>query len=359
MQIPPNLDTRRLISFRLPKGTNDESPVSNEEFLSSYCTNGVWLRAVNSSLYFRALQEILGESSSEGTSLASKNHLPVATHLCYAIGLYQELALQLEDAASMLVSLASWAIEPSANVADLLERVFIVSSSKPPGKLDPRPYHIAIAQDLAHTTRRIPLNLKQFAPSIVKEDGKGILRYLGLPWAEHVSTRVRPAEKKLEWNALPHFADELIDTLFQEKSSLVKEYHNKLKHGPQIVLTSVQTAIEHRGFTEVPHEMTSDLRVRLLLNGSQTDVPSSEHIAANGQDDHRIDSDQPAPFLYHEIDRLKNLIDHMLLPTANEMFAIAKWIYFRRFKDWPPEYDHSIAEIVVDPWLARRTAEGT
>ncbi len=296
---------------------------------------------------------------SEDFHLSPTGFHPLATHLSYTIGLYQELALQLEDAASMLISLAAWAIEPSANLADLLERVFITSSSKASTRTDDRPYHVGIAHDLAHTERRITLNLRQFAPSILEEDAHGILRYLGLPWAKNVSTRVRPTQKTQEWNALPRFANELIDTLFQEKSGLVKEYNNKLKHGPQIVLTNVRTAIERRGFTEVPQGVAADLRVRLLLNGSQTDVASTQHIGGDGQDDQSVESDQPAPFLYHEIDRLKNLIDHMLLPTANEMFAIAKWVYFRRFKDWPPDYDYSIMDKVVRPWLDRRTAEGT
>ncbi|MDL1948357.1 hypothetical protein FBQ97_00885 [Acidobacteria bacterium ACD] len=90
--------------------------------------------------------------------------------------------------------------------------------------------------------------------------------------------------------------------------------HNKLKHGPQVVIMTVADAASKRGLTpeiEIPGD-----RVRLLFEGARTQSIAGEPT------DVRI-----APFLLHEPHFLMKMFVAVVVPVATVAYGLGQALY--------------------------------
>jgi hypothetical protein len=123
-----------------------------------------------------------------------------------------------------------------------------------------------------------------------------------------------PRSADAKWHKLPRMMA-MLQTKLNEKCPLVVTCYNKLKHGPQMVISRIRDALLTRGHKNA--DLLSDTKyVRLLFQGAMTENGSELLIA---------------PFLLHQPYCVNGVFYEQMLPMAIAYWSLASWSLCTQF----------------------------
>jgi len=238
----------------------------------------------------------------------------VAAVICF----YQQIGMFYEDIAANLIAWGAWGQDRGCLLADLMERISLKRGVST--LLGAGPYHeVAVRQLLGSKKGRCPISPFDFLKSLSSISGERLLAFLGLPWKRHMSVKQIAKSDRGVWEQLPERLHELVETVGGDRSELVTLAYNKVKHGPQIVISDVFTvAAKLRGFDAVAcrNALPVGEHVRLLFRGATTQE--------NPQD--RQKGKHLAPFLLDDPAALSNILFGTIVGSALEMAHVGHFL---------------------------------
>jgi hypothetical protein len=324
----PKHTHRLYLSWNLVPGPFPEPSVTNKDFLGSFLDAGVWIRTANAAGQLKTLR-------SPETSPIEK--------ISALAGFYQQAGLQAEDTVSNVIAWSAWAREPSLSIANLLDRVSL-RTSRPREQLTDNYFEFVI-QKLVSSHKRVDIDVREYASSLLSIPEPDLPAALGIPWKRDPSIKYVPRPQRKSWDSLPHAIKDSLKIHLGPNSQLLASSYNRIKHGPQLIVTGALPAIQARG---LPHDgydakdpMVTRPTIRLLLDGSRTQE-TQEEISA---------SQRVAPFLYAEPDNARRWLFQSIMHSANFLSMIGTWIFNHRFPESPRSFG------VSDPFLASLVSE--
>jgi hypothetical protein len=156
------------------------------------------------------------------------------------------------------------------------------------------------------------------------------LQLLGLDWKRTPSVKVAKGDELIFWEKLPKALEELFTVLSSPSALNISLAYNKIKHGPQIVMSDLVSYIRALGSDNAVIKSLEDkLKVRnlssetlrILFKGSQT----NKH------------PDQPFPTLWLDDDTeaIEVLFAHGFYNLGKVPWLIAMWLRkIRLEKQW-------------------------
>lgn len=298
MKFKPTADTRELYS-PAPKamllypgpGPIFEPKITNREFLESLVSFGCWFRVM--------------AANDNRVTLSDVNSTPLQ---CFSAitSFYQHIGMFMEDVITALVTWPVWARDQGVYLADLNERLVLSPGHKPKSKT--KPYHEEVIDSFLSTTNRVRVNPGDYLDSIMQMSDASLLHLLGIPWKQFPSVKLVPRRLWKAWNAV-HESITTLRSLLNDKSELIVLCYNKLKHGPQAVVSGIRTPLCKRGIT---FQDSDDAEyVRLLFSGADTQKKDNPFIA---------------PFLLHDSLFVNSIYYHRFLILAIHFWNLASWL---------------------------------
>lgn len=307
----------------------DEPPVSNNEFLDSLDTLGVWLRVLPA---YDALQRYASSDRSQGQRLSALANI------------YLLLGAQLEDQAVSLIAFSIWSRNRSLPLADLCSRIFIQRRRNPPVDSYIRTVHDRLESDAGSRTAVDPRSF--FKEVSQKKDTDLVEFFLGYRWRDRPSVKLVPKEHIPFWIALPSELRRISDSFHDDSHGpRLTAAYNKLKHGPQLV---VHNPLDRaRRFATVPdvcaqlagYATLDKPAVRLLFSGATTGSAPSDRVTRSN-----------APFLINDEGALAKLVFETMVYHATFLNLIVKMqiALYRRTTINLDYRDQAIVRIVAE-----------
>ena len=238
----------------------DEPGISNDEFLDSLDTIGVWLRVLAA---YDSLERYASPDSTQAQRLAALSNI------------YLQLGAQLEDQAVSLIAFSVWAKNRDLVLADLFYRVFITRPKKPMPRSEIRAVHAELKTDSPTSVR---VDQRAFFREVAEMTDAAIVEFfLGYDWRAVPSVKLIPKQHIEVWKGLPGEFRRMAGSFYDEgQSPRLTAAYNKLKHGPQLTL---QNPVDRaRRFGSSPDIAAQLARyhaldkpgVRLLFAGART-----------------------------------------------------------------------------------------
>lgn len=281
----------------------DEPRISNDEFLSSLDTIGVWLRVLPA---FDALERYSSPDSTTAQRLAALSNI------------YIQLGAQLEDQAVSLIAFSVWAKNRDLVLADLFSRIFITR----PAVTRPGPaIEAAHVKLLAADSKTVRVDQRAFFHEVAAMGDADIVKFfLGYKWRAVPSARLMPKKHIEVWRRLPAELRRIASSYYDERHTpRLTAAYNKLKHGPQL---AIQNPVDRaRRFGKSPdltaqldhHRSLDKASVRLLFAGARTHSLSSEDNLGS-----------VAPFLIDDAGAVNKLFFETMFHQANLFSVLVK-----------------------------------
>lgn len=291
--------------INLHRGSIDEPAVNDETFLESFLRAGVWLRVLAADQHYRLL------TNPKSGSVA---------RYAAAVAIYQLAGMVYEDA---VASLVSWTVKnkwQNLSFANIISRINLVRRAKPIVTDSCGSYHLDTLNEFVRTASKpVRINPLLFLQSLAALDPKSLLVTLGVRWKQVPSVKLVPKQFTKEWETLPKIATSLVAVLADENKSLMTNSYNKLKHGPQLLVTSLRNSAVARGHSESAlNNFPPDREfVRLLLAGERTQ-----------EEDGEIESGQRvAPFIIDDAERASGIFYDFIVATPQMMELLGRWVF--------------------------------
>ena len=298
---------RRGLLFYLLPTTQPEPPISNQDFLQSLVSYGCWPRIVAANNNRITLCDAASTELERYAAISS---------------FYENVGMLIEDVVSGLVIWPAWAQDRGSCLADMNERLIISDGQDHKDKS--RPYREEIAESLAKkTTKRVRVNPSLYLSSVFELTDEQIVRWLGIPWKHNPSVKMVPRSGLDQWHRLPNTIGDL-RRMLSENSQLIVSCYNKLKHGPQLVISSVRDALLARG-DKNGHRLADTKYVRLLFDGAKTENGGELHVA---------------PFLFHQPYCVNAVFHQCVWPLAVTYWGLASWLLCTHFTKGKPDTDY-------------------
>ena len=319
-----------VFSFEAAKGRTAEPSITDEEMLQSFITYGAFLRVLAAWNQVHVLRK---PESTEAEKIAA------------SAAFYQQLSLFLEDALATFLAWGLWK-RSGGRLADKYAAISFRRDSSSFQKA------LAFSELVSALTCR-KQSKTVIAPAVLGKslaatDPAVLLNTIGVSWKPYAAAPLRRGRQSGEWTQLFNQTKSLCETLGQDAIRRLTEYHNKIKHGPQVIIQSPFEVLERRGLSasEASTKQLGLLPVgylRILLAGSR--VERNEY-----EERERI---RIAPFVIHAP---ASYIEHRFFGTlvfgAFTLRLVALWVYRFRFGSFPDEtLDKKIAELSA-AWAA-------
>ena len=238
----------------------DEPNITNDEFLDSLHTVGVWLRVL------AAHDSLARYASGDSTSVQ---------RLAALSNIYLQLGAQLEDQAVALIAFSVWSKNRDLVLPNLFSRIFVRHSGKPTICSQ-----IEVTQNRLMNDRsgNVGVNQRAFFQEVANmTDAQIVEFFLGYKWRAKPSVKLVPSRHIQVWRSLPGELRRIAASYHDHKHiPRFTAAYNKLKHGPQLVL---QNPMDRARRFANPLDLTSQLPqfaaldklgVRLLFSGART-----------------------------------------------------------------------------------------
>lgn len=313
----PQKNLQTIISATLRPGIYPEPGISNDSFLESYLDYSCWLRVIN------AWQSI---------SVLSQDKAGKLERLAALAAFYQTAGLAVEDALSTCIAWAIWARDKNQSLADILARLSL-RLVEPKQPVSPS-YAEDVIKKFQTTQNRVDFYARPFLTQLLSVSDRELPKVFGIPWKPHPSVKLVPREMLENWNNLGFFMRESLVPLLDPKGALLASCYNKIKHGPQIMISDMATAARARGLSFEEGAM-SELTVRLLLQGArtqETDIETTEEIRS-------------APFLLMNSANAKRWFFQHIVHTANALFIAGTWLYNSTYLDKKRSFNPALPEV--------------
>ena len=281
----------------------DEPDVSNDEFLDSLDTIGVWLRVLSA---YDSLERYTSPDSTSAQRLAALSNI------------YIQLGAQLEDQAVSLVALSVWSQNRDLVLPDLFSRIFIRQQRATKDGSEIQEVHEKLKSG---KSTNVSVNQKMFFQEVCEMSDVEIIEFfLGYKWRKEPSVKLIPKLHIEIWRQLPSELRRIASSFHVERQNpRVTTAYNKLKHGPQLIL---QNPLERaRCFGVSPdvakqlsrHDSFDKLGVRLLFAGASTQPkPSDGNLGS------------VAPFLVDDEGAVNELFFGTMVHQANIFSILVK-----------------------------------
>lgn len=251
------------MAFMMSEVTKDEPPITNLEWLDSYRDFGVWLRCL---LAYQQMQVL-------HTSVNACERVAATAHFCSALGALAE------DTATQLLAWMCWHRDPSARLLDIIQLCAIKQDASSPSD----DYVDQTVKQLL-SAKRTYIDVKRLALSMGRLEPIEIVRLCGIPWSPNpMSLRVTKAEMK-SWRLLPGGVTNVLTSLSSESMTFTTRFHNKVKHGPQVMMARYDEWLCKLGRVEEAARFAQSGRrhgfnretLRVMLDGATTE-PTAKH----------------------------------------------------------------------------------
>lgn len=307
-------------AFSVVTGSHPEPTISNEELLRSYLHFGAWLRLR------AALPHVETLVSDQATQF---------DRICACVAFFEQMGMLYEDIVGNFIVWATWLRHSQLRLADLLKRVHLsrISNSS---RVESN-YFEDVLSRLATGDKSVSVNPAFFMEHLFGLSGPDVLRTLGIHWKPVPSVKAVPTGWWSEWKQLPIGTEELVKHIGNKKNELLTAFYNKIKHGPQMVVSNVQdVAIAKRGLPEDARlRLPPGEYVRALMDGSRT----QEHID-------EIEGRRVAPFLIHDPYFVEKLFYDSMVPNAFYMWKLGTWLGWMLLRISPDtDFDPSLRKI--------------
>jgi hypothetical protein len=239
---------------------------------------------------------------------------------------YSMIGMQIEDMAAMTVAFAAWASNPELVIADVLFKVSFVGN----GKVDST--SAGMAKSFAQLTTgsgKVRINAKQFFLELLKGGPSSALGRIGIPWKQIPSVKTaKQGEERQRWLRLPIGLRHLSRLITEDGGARVGLMYNKIKHGPQLIVTDLLDhsrgmGADEEGISSINQALgamaVSPKTLRVLLKGSLT-------AGEAGREPHSI-------FLEDDPVILKKFLLNSVFPSAKFMWSVASWLRKRHWGD--------------------------
>lgn len=281
----------------------DEPDVSNDEFLDSLDTIGVWLRVLAA---YESLERYTSPDSSSAQRLAALSNI------------YLQLGAQLEDQAVALVAFSAWSKNRDLVLADLFSRIFLRRRSKATAASEIQAVHEQLKKDKGSS---VPVDQRTFFREVGDMSDVEIVEFfLGYKWRTVPSVRLVPSRHIEVWKNLPGELRRIAGSFYDvSQIPRLTAAYNKLKHGPQLI---IQNPVERaRRFGTSPNVAAQLARydsldkpgVRMLFAGART--------RGKPTDD---DTSSVAPFLIDDEGAAKKIFFGTMVHQANFFSMLVK-----------------------------------
>ncbi len=319
----PSKTTKTFLSISLAAGPNPEDPISNEQFLSSFLDYGCWFRSVAAHVHLQTL---------ERTDAQPIERLAALT------AFYQLAGQAVEDVLSNLIAWTIWADDKNQSLPDIFDRLSL-RFNIPEKPIDDK-YIAVIKKKFRETRKRVDLHPREYLRALLEFSDAELPILLGIVWKRNPSVKLVPSKFRQLWDRLPKFIRGTIRPLTTDSGALLAACYNKVKHGPQLVVSRPIDGALGRGHSieDIERDQASTLSVRLLMDGARTQETTEE----------TKDSIRVAPFLIDDRSNIKRWYFQQLVHTASALYTIGTWIFNTTYKDKkrgsgaPNEFVHKI-----------------
>lgn len=293
-----------------------EKPISNEEMLSSYVRFSGWLR------YAQAYEQVKTLQSSRDPF----------QRLVATATLFSACGALIEDVIATLTSWMCWEAEPDLLIADVLKNTIVVRQDAARFGKD----YVDTLIEQSRAGRKVRVDANGFAQTLRMMGAAEGLGRLGIKWKKIPSVKlVRSHYERENWGRLPALFNDLGYRLSDEWAASMGASYNKIKHGPQVVVTDLVEFYKRHGMNEqVAGRMHDSLvnqglcgeTLRVLFDGANTVAPPGAEPATI--------------FLDDQGEAALAIFSHIVHPLAKTTWAIGCWIRKNRFRqEWEQPTD--------------------
>jgi hypothetical protein len=242
---------------------------------------------------------------------------------------YQQTGTFVEDLFSALVAWAVWAKQDGIFLADINERLVLSLGQNPTNTS--KPYHEEVVNTFLGSDKRVRVNPHSYLASLTQLPTDEQLKVLGIPWKRYPSVKMVRRRDWDTWRCLPDSIESMTG-LLSGNSELVVSCYNKLKHGPQFIVSSIKECFARRG--KFVDSLADKRYIRLLFRGAETQ---------------RGDDSDIAPFLMHDPYFVNAVFYHRIVPLAMHYWSIAAWLLYIRYTKLRPDVtDQVLKKIFSD-----------
>jgi hypothetical protein len=293
--------------------SQQEAKVPNRDFMESLVDCGCWLRVI--------------AANENRVKLADEKATDLERYSAIA-SFYQHTGTFVEDIITALVAWAVWAKQDSVYLADINERLVLSPGQNPGGTS--KTYHQEVVKSFLDSTKRVRVNPHSYLASLTQLPDDEQLRFLGIPWKQNPSVKLVRRWDWDTWHNLPHSIASVTGLL--DNSEMIVSCYNKLKHGPQIIISSIKECFARRG--ESVDFPTDKKYIRLLFCGAETQ---------------RGNDSQIAPFLLHDPYFVNAVFYQRIVPLAINYWSIASWLLYIHYKKVRSNViDHALRKVFSD-----------
>jgi len=292
-------------------GPKPEPDVSNERFLHSYLDVACWLRVVSARQY---------------VSIACSQKSTRIEKLAAIASFYQTTGLVQEDALSMYTALSFWSLDKSKLLPDILERIS-VRSGDPSRKVSPT-YATDLNDKYFQNTKRLDIYARPYLTQVMSFSDDELPAIFGVNWKKHPSVKIVAKNQRAFWDKMGEHIRQLVEPSLNPKSEFIAACHNKIKHGPQVIMGTVSDAASERGlsFPSLDGSVSFET-IRILLKGARTQETQDE-----------IESDvRVAPFLVTDENNLERLFSALVMASV-AIYTLGTWVLNTNFPDMQRQF---------------------
>jgi hypothetical protein len=313
---------RTTYCVHVERGELPEGAISNEAFVRSLYQYGIWLRP------FAARDHLANAVS------ATDGSVP---RIASAAGFYTQLAAQTEDAESLFIAFAAWRNDRTALLADILDRIQIVDA--PTSRIDGQAAFDAALKRLLQTTKRVRVDRRSAMEFLTALPAARLIEVLGVPWRPKPSVQLFSARVQNDLARFPEQLKHVMSLHCDYARANLDASHNKIKHGPQVVIDSIQQCAMRRNIAGLPLQLPNRSMLRILLSGARTEQSDLE-------DHSRL---SPAPFLNDDPSALLKLFHRTMMLEAMMLSTVIKFVLAYTLKVIPvPKHGQEVLQLVEE-----------
>jgi hypothetical protein len=301
--------SKTILIATLAPGSTPEARVPNDQFLDSFLEYGCWFRSVAAYAHFQTLTEVKSKPIQRLAALTA---------------FYQLAGQAIEDSLTNLIAWSVWADDKNASLPDILERLSLRFNV--PDKEVGENYCSDVKAKFRNSSKRVDVFPRDYLRmALDSERDIELPNFFGIEWKKHPSVKVAPPKVRSFWDQLPFYIREFITPLTEDRGAMLAACYNKVKHGPQLVVSSPAEGALARGqpINVVQKEVLNELSVRLLMDGGRTQETAEEVTK----------SIRVAPFLIDDRKNIKQWYYQQLVHNASGLFMLGTFVFNTTFRD--------------------------
>ncbi len=311
-------------AFLINSFSQGQAKLSSLNFLNSHIDYGLWIRPL-------AIKNMLLAFADPNVSDVEK--------VSFEATLYTLFGSCLEDFWTSIIAMACWQHSPDKNLTDVFEQIQI----SPDDECKSSNHYTVIRDKIRTTTKRVRVAPMPFINSILSSvDVAKLPGEFGLDWRYHVNKSLFSCqEEKRIWQNFPKLIEEVLKSFSDPPEKLITRSYNKIKHGPQINVTSLgdQLPDAHLDSNVILCRSQTDVRLfdfsrtypilQILFSGAA--IGASEEEIISGR--------RSAPCVVPGVENMEKIFYRSLFPKCRSWYLLVSLMRNRIY----PEFKRPIS----------------